>query len=91
MVLEKTLESPLDFEETKLVNQLIQETQLIQEINPEDSLEGLMLKLKFQYFGHLIQRVNSLEKTLMLGKIEGSRRRGQQRMRWLDGATIQWT
>ena len=55
------------------------------EINPEYSLEGLMLKLKLQYFGHLMGRANSLEKTLMLGKIEGRRRRGQQRMRWLDG------
>ena len=57
------------------------------EISPECSLEGLMLKLKFQYFGHLMQRTDSLEKTLMLGKIEGRRRRGQQRMRWLDGIT----
>ena len=59
---------------------------ILKEINPEYSLEGLMLKLKFQYFGHLMWRVNSLEKTLMLGKIEG-RRRGWQRMRWLDGIT----
>ena len=58
-----------------------------QEINTEYSLEGLMLKLKLQYFGHLMQRANSLENTLMLGKIEGRRRRGQQRMRWLDGIT----
>ena len=57
------------------------------EISPEYSLEGLMLKLKLQYFGHLMQRTDSLEKTLMLGKIEGGRRRGQQRMRWLDGIT----
>ena len=57
------------------------------EINPEYSLEGLMLKLKLQYFGHLMQIANSLEKTLMLGKTEGRRRRGQQRMRWLDGIT----
>jgi len=57
------------------------------EISPEYSLEGLMLKLKFQYFGHLMQRTDSLEKTLMLGKIEGGRRRGRQRMRWLDGIT----
>ena len=57
------------------------------EISPEYSLEGLMLKLKLQYFGHLIQRTNSLENTLMLGKSEGRRRRGQQRMRWLDGTT----
>ena len=60
---------------------------ILKEINPEYSLEGLMLKLKHQYFGHLMQRTNSLEKTLMLGKIEGRRRRGQQRMRWLDGIT----
>ena len=60
---------------------------ILKEISPEYSLEGLMLKLKLQYFGHLMQRVDSLEKTLMLGKIEGSRRRGQQRMRWLDGIT----
>ena len=60
---------------------------ILEEINPEYSLEGLMLKLKFQYHGHLIQRVNSLEKTLMLGKIEDRRRRGKQRMRWLDGIT----
>ena len=60
---------------------------ILKETNPEFSLEGLMLKLKLQYFGHLIQRADSLEKTLMLGKIEGRRRRGQQRMRWLDGIT----
>ena len=60
---------------------------ILKEISPEYSLEGLMLKLKLQYFGHLIQRTDSLEKTLMLGKIEGRRRRGQQRMRWLDGIT----
>ena len=57
------------------------------EINPEYSLKGLMLKLKLQYFGHLMRRVDSLEKTLMLGKIEGRRRRGRQRVRWLDGIT----
>ena len=68
---EKTLESPLD----------------CKEISPGCSLEGLMLKLKLQYFGHLMRRIESLEKTLMLGKIEGRRRRGQQRMRWLDGIT----
>ena len=72
MVLEKTLESPLDCKEIKPVNP--------KEINPEYSLEGLMLKLKLQYFGHLIQRTGLLEKTLMLRKIEG-RTRGQQRMR----------
>ena len=60
---------------------------ILKEINPEYSLEGLMLKLKFQYFGHLMPRTDSLEKTLLLGKIEGRRRRGQQRMRWLDGIT----
>ena len=79
MVLEKTLESPLDSKE-------IQQT-ILKEISPEYSLEGLILKLKLQYFGHWIQRTDSLEKTLMLGKIEGGRRRGQQRMRWLDGIT----
>ena len=77
MVLEKTLESPLNSKEIKPVN--------AQEINPEYSLEELMLKLKLQYFGHLMGRADSLEKTLMLGQIEGGRRRGQQRMRWLDG------
>ena len=61
-------------------NQLI-----LKEISPEYSLEGLMLKLKLQYFGHLMRRIDSFEKTLMLGKIEGRRKRGQQRMRWLDG------
>ena len=60
---------------------------ILKEISPEYSLEGLMLKLKLQYFGHLMQRTDSFEKTLMLGKIEGRRRRGQQRMRWLDGIT----
>ena len=60
---------------------------MLKEISPEYSLEGLMLKLKLQYFGHLMQRTGSLEKTLMLGKIEGRRRRGWQRMRWLDGIT----
>ena len=60
---------------------------ILKEISPEYPLEGLMLKLKLQYFGHLMQRTNSLEKTLILGKIEGRRRRGQQRMRWLDGIT----
>ena len=79
MVLEKTLESPSDCKES---NQSI-----LKEISPECSLEGLMLKLKLQYFGHLMRRADSLEKTLMLGKIGGRRRRGQQRMRWLDGIT----
>ena len=60
---------------------------ILKEINPEYSLEGLILKMKLQYFGHLMGRTNSLEKTLMLGKIEGKRRRGRQRMRWLDGIT----
>ena len=60
---------------------------ILKEISPEYSLERLMLKLKLQYFGHLMQRADSFEKTLMLGKIEGRRRRGQQRMRWLDGIT----
>ena len=79
VVLEKTLESPLDCRRS---NQSI-----LKEISPECSLEGLMLKLKLQYFGHLMWRADSLEKTLMLGKIEGGRRRGRQRMRWLDGIT----
>ena len=60
---------------------------ILKEISPEYSLEGLMLKLKLQYFGHVLLRADSLEKTLMLGMIEGKRRRGQQRMRWLDGIT----
>ena len=60
---------------------------ILREINPEYSLEGLMMKLKFQYFGYLMQRVDLLGKTLLLGRIEGRRRRGQQRMRWLDGIT----
>ena len=79
MVLEKTLDSPLDCQE---INQSI-----LKEISPEYSLEGFMLKLKLQYFGHLMGRTDSLEKTLMLGKIEGRRQRGRQRMRWLDGIT----
>ena len=78
-MLEKTLESPLDSNRS---NQ-----SLLKEINPEYSLEGLMLKLKLQCFGHLMQRAYSLEKTLMMGKIEGRRRKGRQRMRWLDGVT----
>ena len=76
MMLEKTLESPLD---SKKITQSI-----LKEISPEYSLEGLMLKLNLQYFGHLMGRIDSLEKTLMLGKTEGRRRRGQQRMRCLD-------
>ena len=79
MLLEKTPESPLDDKES---NQSI-----LKEISPWISLEGLMLKLKLQYFGHLMRRVDSLEKTLMLGGIGGNRRRGRQRMRWLDGIT----
>ena len=61
--------------------------EILKEISPKHSLEGLMLKLKLQYFGHLMRRTDSFEKTLMLGKIEGRRRRGRQRMRWLDGIT----
>ena len=83
VVLEKTLESPLDCKENNPVT--IQS--ILKEINPEYSLEELMLKLMFQYFGHLMQRNDSLEKTLVLWKIEGRRRRGRQRMRWLDGIT----
>ena len=64
---------------------------ILNEINPERSLERLMLKLKLQYFGHLMRRADSLEKTLMLGKTEGRRRRGRQRMRWLDGHGFGWT
>ena len=74
--MEKTLERPLNCKEIQSI---------LKESSPEYSLEGLILKL--QYFGHLMQRTNSLEKTLMLGKTEGGRRRGQQRMRWLDGIT----
>ena len=78
MVLEKTLESPFDSNKTQLI---------LKEISPEYSLEGLMLKLKLQYFGHLTLKNDTLEKTLKLGKIEGVRKRGQQRMRWVDGIT----
>ena len=74
-MLEKIIESPLGFKE------------IVKEISSEYSLEGLILKLKLQYFSHLVQRTDSMEKTLVLGKIEGKRRRGQQRMRWLDGIT----
>ena len=80
-MLEKTLESLLDGKETKLVNPKGNQARTAY------SLQGLMLKLKFQYFGHLMQRADSLEKILILAKIEGKRRRGQQRMRWLDGIT----
>ena len=75
---EKSLESPLDCKEIQSI---------LKEFSPGCSLEGLMLKLKLQYFGHLMRRTDSLEKTLILGKIEGRRRRGRQRMRWLDGIT----
>ena len=79
MVLEKTLESPLDCKEVQPVHP--------KEISPGCSLEGLVLKLKLQYFGHPMQRADSLEKSLMLRGIRGRRRRGRQRMRWLDGIT----
>ena len=79
MVLEKTPESPLDCREIK--------PSILEQISPEYSLEGLTLKLKLQYFGHLMRRTDSWENTLMLGQIEGRRRRGRQRMRWLDGIT----
>ena len=78
-MLEKTLDSPLDSKDIK--------QSILSEINPEYSIEGLMLKLKVQYFGHMMRRYDSFEKTLMLGKIEGRRRRERQRMRWLDGIT----
>ena len=80
MVLEKTLESPLDCKEIQPVHS--------EGDQPWISLEGMMVKLKPQYFGHLMRRVDSLEKTLMLGGIGGRRRRGRQRMRWLDGVTV---
>ena len=88
----KTLESPLNckeiLKEIFLSRSYLDKYELIlKEISPEYSLEGLMLKLKLQSFGHLMRRIDSFEKTLMLGKIEGRRRRGQQRMRWLDGIT----
>ena len=79
MVLEKTLESPLECKEMQPVHP--------KGVSTGCSLEGLMLKLKLQYFGHLMRRADSFEKTLMLGKIDGRRRRGRQRMRWLDGIT----
>ena len=79
VVLEKTLESPLDWRRSN--------HSILKEISPDYSLEGLMLKLKFRNFGHLMRRTDSFEKTLMLGKIESRGRRGQQRMRWLDGIT----
>ena len=79
MVLNKILESPLDCKEIQ--------PSILKEISPGCSLEGLMLKLKLQYFGHLMRRVDSLEKTLMMGGIGGRRRRGQQKIRWLDSIT----
>ena len=79
VVLEKTLESPLSARRSNLF--------ILNEVSPEYSLEGLMLKLKLQYYGYLLRRADSFEKTLILGRIEGRRRRGQQRMRWLDGIT----
>ena len=79
MVLEKTLESPFDYREIQAVH--------LKEISPGCSLKGLMLKLKLQYFGYLMGEADSFEKTLILGKIESRKRRGQQRMRWLDGIT----
>ena len=79
MVLEKTLENPLDCKEFQ--------PSILKEISPGCSLEGLMLKLKLQYFGYLMRRADLFEKTQMLGKIEGGRRRGRQKMRWLDGIT----
>ena len=82
MVLEKTLESPLFCKEIKSI---------LKVMNPGYKLEGLILNLKLPYFGFLMQRANSLEKTLMLGKIEGKRRKGQQRMRWLDNITDSMT
>ena len=98
MVLEETLESPLDCKEIQpvhpkgnqswvFIRRTDAEVETPMEISPGCSLEGLMLKLKLQYFGHLMRRIDSLEKTLMLGGIGGRRRRGRQRMRWLDGIT----
>ena len=84
VVWEETLDSPLDYKE-------IQPAHPKKKISSEYSLEGLILKLKLQYFGHLIRRRDSFEKTLMQGKIKGGRRRGRQRMRWLDGITTWWT
>ena len=81
VVLVKTLKSPLVCKDQSILN----------EINPEYSLEGLMQKLKLQYFDHLMRKTDSLEKTLMLGKIEGERKRGRQQMRWLDVITDSWT
>ena len=87
-MLEKTLESPLDCKEIQPVHSKgDKKIIIIKDISPGISLEGMMLKLKLQYFGHLMRRGDSLEKTLMLGGIGGRRRRGRQRMRWLDGIT----
>ena len=91
MVLEKTLESPLDCKEIQLQFQVGSNSKckesILKEISPGISLEGKMLKLKLQYFGHLMHKVDSLERTLRLAGIGGRRRRGRQRMRWLDGIT----
>ena len=90
MVLEKTLESPLDCKEIQPVHPKGDQSWVFigrTDAKKKKKKKGLMLKLKLQYFGHLMRRVDSFEKTLMLGKIEGGRRRGQQRMRWLDGIT----
>ena len=87
MVLEKTLESPLDFMEIQPVCSERDQPWILKEVSPGISLEGMMLKLKLQYFGNLMRRVDSLEKTLMLGGIEGRRRKGPPRMRLLDSIT----
>ena len=86
-MLEKTLESPLDCKEIQPVHSKGDQSCILKEISPGCSLEGLMLKLKFQYFDHPRGRVDSLEKTMMLGRVGGRRRRGQQRMRWLGSIT----
>ena len=87
MVLEKSLESPLEISRRSQGVSRRSNQSILKEISPGCSLKGLMLKLKLQYFGHLMQRADSLEKTMMLGKNEGRRRRGRQKMRWLDGIT----
>ena len=89
MVLEKTLESPLDWRRLLRVPWTARRSNqsILKEISPGVSLEGMMLKLKLQFFGHLMRRADSLEKILMLGGIEGRKRRGRQRMRWLNGIT----
>ena len=86
VVLEKTLENPLDCKEIQPIHPKGNQS-ILKETSPGCSLEGLMLRLQLQYFGHLMQRTDLFEKTLMLGKIEGRRRRGRQRIRWLDGIT----